>query len=98
MSLNVFYFLHVDNKFVKLTDLDEVFCKFFQKEVSSENYLIPEGNTVCWVDMLTGILLELPSCIKSKNMDFEEIMDAVYHYNSLYRIGDVNSYVRCFYY
>lgn len=97
MSLNVFYYLHIDNKFVNLIDLDEILCKMLNVEVSSEEYYTPEGNSVCWVDMLTGILLELPSHIKTKNLVLDEIIDAVYHYNSMYRIDKVNSYVRCFY-
>lgn len=96
MSLNVFYFLHVDNKFINLIDLDDVLRKVLNLQPSSKEYIKPEGNTVCWVDMLAGALLELPSHIKAMNMDFDEIMDAVYHYNSTYLIRDVNSYVKFF--
>lgn len=98
MSLNVFYFLHIDNKFIKLADFDEVLCKFFNVEVSTENYMTPEGNSVCWVDMLAGTLLELPGHIKTVDLDFDEIMDAVYHYHSMYVIDNVGSYIRCFNY
>lgn len=98
MSLNVFYFLHVDNKFINLIDLDDVLRKVLNLEPSSKEYIKPEGNTVCWVDMLAGALLELPSHIKAMNMDFDEIMDAVFHYNSIYVIDDASSYVKFFYY
>ena len=98
MSLNVFYFLHVDNKFINLIDLDDVLRKVLNLEPSSKEYIKPEGNTVCWVDMLAGALLELPSHIDTTDMDFDEIMDAVYHYNSTYLIRDVNSYIKFFYY
>lgn len=98
MSLNVFYYLHVNNKFIKLVDLDEILCEISNVEVSSEKYLIPEGNSVCWVDMLVGALLDLPGHIKAVDLDFDEIIDAVYHHNSIYHIGNVNSYVKCFYY
>lgn len=98
MSLNVFYYLHVDNKFIKLLDLDEILCEISNVEVSSEKYMTPEGNSVSWVDMLAGILLDLPGHIKVKDLDFDEIIDAIYHHNSIYQIGNVNSYVQCFYY
>lgn len=98
MSLNVFYFLHVDNKFINLIDLDDVLRKVLNLEPSSKEYITPEGNTVCWVDMVAGALLELPSHIDTTYMDFDEIMDAVYHYNSTYVIRDVNSYIKFFYY
>lgn len=98
MSLSVCYYLRIGYKFVKLSYVDNVLCNLYGVNSSEENYLFPEGNRVNWVDMLTDLLLELPSSkCKNDEVDINDIIEVVCHYNTNYVIRNVGSYIRCYY-
>ena len=98
MSKTVFYYLKIDGKFVSLQDMDEVLCHLMGIEVSTEKYMVPEGNHVSWKDVLTDILLELPySKCKDNKVSLNNIIEAICHFWTDYDIKDVNPYVRCYY-
>lgn len=97
MSANVFYYLKINEKYVSLTDLDEVLCQLLGVAVSEDKYMIPEGNTVNWVDMLASLLFNLPASVRTNDVvDFNDVIEAVCHYNTDYAIQNVESYIRCF--
>lgn len=97
MSLNVFFYLKLNEKFVKLSDIDEVLCSLSGQAISEDKYMIPEGNTVNWVDMLASLLLDLPASVCTNDVvDFNDVIEAVCHYNTDYAIQNVESYIRCF--
>lgn len=98
MSLTVFYYLKVNNRFVKLQDIDEVLCNLSGVNISEKLYMIPTGNDISWKDLLADVLLELPSS-KCRNhvVNLDDIIEAVCHYRTSYHIEDVASYIRCFY-
>lgn len=97
MSCNVFFFLKINDKFVRLADMDEVLCQSLGLTVSSNEYLIPEGNTVNWVDMLASVILDLPSSVyKNEMIDMDDVIEAVCHYNTELLIHKVDSFLRCF--
>ena len=78
--------------------VDDVLCNLYEINRSEKNYLFPEGNQVNWVDMLTDILLELPSSkCKNDEVEFDDIIEAVCHYNTNYEIRNLGSYIRCYY-
>lgn len=98
MSLSVCYYLKVGNKFVSLMHVDDVLCNLYGINKSEKNYLFPEGNQVNWVDMLTDVLLELPlSKYKNDEVELDNIIEAVCHYNTNYEISNPGSYIRCYY-
>lgn len=97
MSRNVFFFLKINDKFVRLADMDEMLCQSLGLTVSSNEYLIPEGNTVNWVDMLASVILNLPSsAYEDGTIDINDVIDAVRHYNTDLVIRRVDSFIRCF--
>lgn len=98
MSANVFYYLKINEKYVSLTDLDEILCQLLGVAVSEDKYMIPDGNIVNWVDMLASLLLDLPtSCVHTNELsDFNDVIEAVCHYNTDCVIQNVASYIRCY--
>lgn len=98
MSLSVCYYLRIGNKFVSLLYVDDVLCNLYGVSSSEKNYLLPEGNRINWVDMLTDLLLELPpSKCKNGEVELDDIIEAICHYNTNYEIINLGSYIRCYY-
>lgn len=79
--------------------MDYVLCQRLGIECNEKEYMIPEGNKVNWVTLLTNIILSLPtSKFRGYEVDIDEIIEAVYHYNTDYVINNVESFIKSFYF